>query len=241
MKIAIISDIHGNLEAFQEVLADIDRSGVDDLISLGDNIGYGPDPEQVVHLIRDRNIPSVIGNHELAIINHDFFDWFNPTARLSLEKTIGFLSENSIQFIRTLNYTMLSYGCRFVHGFPPDSAIIYLFQVAEDTLYRTFRQMKERICFIGHTHELQMIAFDGQGLSYRPLHEGAIRLENDHRYIINIGSVGQPRDGNNNAKYVIWDTSNDELHVRFIPYDIKTVADKILSAGLPDVHAMRLL
>jgi len=89
MKIAIISDIHGNLEAFQDVLTDINRSGVDDLISLGDNIGYGPDPEQVIHLIRNRNIPSVMGNHELAIINHDFLTGLTPPPDCLWKKQSG--------------------------------------------------------------------------------------------------------------------------------------------------------
>jgi predicted phosphodiesterase len=241
MKIAVISDIHGNLEAFQEVLADIDRFGVDDLISLGDNIGYGPEPEQVMRLIQDRKISSVLGNHEMAVLDHGFLDWFNPAARFSLEKTIGMLSENSVQFIGTLKHAMVALGCRFVHGFPPESAVIYRFQVAEDILYRTIRQLEERICFIGHTHELEIVAYDGRGLDIKSISEGTIRLERDHRYIINIGSVGQPRDGNNQAKYVIWDDSNNELRVRFIPYDTQKVADKILSAGLPEIHALRLL
>lgn len=241
MKIAVISDIHGNMDAFRSVLRDIDHSNIDIIFSLGDHIGYGPEPEQVIQQIKDRHILSILGNHELAILNHDFLNCFNPTARFSLEKTIDMLSDNSVRFIGTLNPYRVFHGIRFVHGFPPDSSVIYLFQVSEDDIYQAFNQMNERICFLGHTHELQLVEYNGCSMRIKPLCRGVTRLNKLHRYLINIGSVGQPRDGNNNAKYVIWDSSKDELHVRFIPYDINKVAEKILLAGLPEVHAMRLL
>lgn len=92
MKVAVISDIHGNLEAFTEVLADIDRAGADSIVCLGDLIGYGPNPEEVVRLLRSRSIPSVMGNHELVLASWDFLDWFNETARESLVLSQGLIS-----------------------------------------------------------------------------------------------------------------------------------------------------
>lgn len=240
MKIAVISDIHANLEAFVQVLADIDRSNVDEVVSLGDNIGYGPEPDKVVQLIRERKIPSVMGNHEMVVTDRAHLEWFNPTARKSLQDTIALLSNESIDYICGMKNCIVSETYRFVHGFPPDSPTTYLFQVPEEKLRQTFRQMKEKICFIGHTHELEIIGFDGQTLTRSPMHKGITFLYDEKQYIINIGSVGQPRDGNNNAKYLIWDTLNYHVEVRFVPYDIAAVVNKILEAGLPKSHADRL-
>jgi predicted phosphodiesterase len=240
MRIAVISDIHGNMEAFTRVLNDIDASNIDVVFCLGDNIGYGPEPDQVVKLIQDRNIPSVMGNHELSVVDRDYLNWFNPVARKSIVKTIELLSEKSIRFIRNQKPFIKDYNCRFVHGFPPDSPIIYLFEVKGNRLRNIFKHMEERICFTGHTHILEIISYDGKDVSHESLPRGTTTLNEKMQYIINIGSVGQPRDGNNNAKYVIWDISKKNIEVKFIPYDIAAVANKIIAAGLPEVHANKL-
>ena len=238
---AVISDIHGNLEAFKQVLVDIEQSNIDDTICLGDNIGYGPESEQVVAMIKAHNIPTVMGNHELAVTDQNYLSLFNPLARKSLLKTIELLSKDTINFIFGLKPFLIRYDCRFVHGFPPDSATMYLFQASEDELLLTFKQMKERICFLGHTHRLEIIDFNGRIVTRTPLTKSIISLDRDHQYIINIGSVGQPRDGNNCAKYVIWDTLNDNIEIKFIHYDIVSVIEKMLAADLPIEHAVRLL
>lgn len=240
MRIAIFSDIHGNLEAFQEVLIDIKQNVIDSLICLGDNIGYGPEPEGVLRVLKQEAIPSVLGNHELACIDSSVLDRFNPAACESLKKTIQMLSPESVKLIAGFKKSMVYHGCRFVHGFPPDSPIIYLFQVSQKNIFRIMSMMKERICFIGHTHELRIIEFDGEKCISDLLKKGIIQLKGQSRYIINIGSVGQPRDGDNRAKYVIWDTDQDCIEVRFVGYDIRKVVKKIIAAGLPEVHANRL-
>jgi predicted phosphodiesterase len=240
MKVAIISDIHGNYEAFQEVLADIDNSNVDRIISLGDNIGYGPEPDRVVQKIMARRIPSVQGNHELAIKDEEYLNWFNPVARKSLIKTRDLLSESSVKFVAQLEPFIIANGCRYVHGFPPDSPLIYMFQVSESHKKQIFEEIPERLSFIGHTHSLEMIGFDGESLEYSDLPRGLTNLSADKKYIINIGSVGQPRDTSNEAKYVIWDSLADTIDVRYIPYDIAAVVQKIKDAGLPENHAKRL-
>ncbi len=240
MKIAVISDVHGNMEAFREVLADIDRSNVDTIMSLGDNIGYGPEPDAVIKTIQERNIPSVMGNHELTVTDRNHLKCFNPVARQSLQNTIALLSNDAINHICKMKPFTVSDNLRFVHGFPPDSPTTYLFQVTDEMLISAFKEMKEKICFIGHTHELEIIGFDGKNINRSPLNRGITFLYEEKKYIVNIGSVGQPRDGNNNAKYVIWDTVNYHIEVKFIPYDIAAVVNKILEAGLPKAHATRL-
>ena len=241
MRVAVISDIHANLEALKQVLFDIGRSNVDSVICLGDTIGYGPEPDPVVTMIKDLDIPCVMGNHELAVTDQDYLQWFNPLARKSLLRTIELLSGKTINFISGFKPHLIRHDCRFVHGFPPDSATTYLFQVSEDEMQHTFKQMKERICFIGHTHHLQIIGFNGEVITRTPMTQSIINLNRKNQYIINIGSVGQPRDGNNHAKYVIWDTSEDNIQVKFIPYDMVSVANKIIAAGLPMRHAFCLL
>ena len=132
MRIAVISDIHANLEALEQVLVDINGSNIDRVVCLGDSIGYGPEPEQVVAMINDHHIPSILGNHELAVIDQNYLAWFNPPARRSLLKTIEMLSSKTVNFISKLKPFMIYDSYRFVHGFPPDSATSRLCAIPED-------------------------------------------------------------------------------------------------------------
>ena len=240
MRLAVFSDTHGNFDALEQVIKDIDRSAVDEVISLGDNIGYGPEPDRVIRKLKALNIPSVLGNHELAIKDEEYLYWFNPAARKSLIKTRKLLSKASVRHISEFEPFITSHGCRFVHGFPPDSSMIYMFQVSEGRKQEVFEEMAERLCFIGHTHTLDIIGYTGEEIQHEDLPEGVFQLDPEKKYIINIGSVGQPRDSSNNAKYIIWDSAQDSLDVRFLPYDIGSVIKKIKAAGLPQEHADRL-
>lgn len=240
MRLAIISDIHGNLEAFTQVLNDIDASGIDEILCLGDNIGYGPDPERVVEIIRERQIPCVMGNHELGIVDPLYLDWFNPVARKSLLITGHLISPETVEYIRRLNAFMVMDGCLCVHGTPPASITNYLFELTRSQLLQLSRTMQEDVCFVGHTHDLELIQMNEQDTSAMALYEGVFSLPENRKVIVNVGSVGQPRDGNNNAKYVIWDTAARQIEVKFISYDIGTTVDKILRLGFPSVNAKRL-
>ena len=240
MRIAIISDIHGNIEALDQVLADIDSHQVDQIMDLGDNIGYGPDSEQVVGRILDRGIPSILGNHELALVEPEILDWFNPAARESLLKTQNLLSKQSLAFIEAMKKSMVMHGCRFVHGFPPDSVTTYLFEVDQEGLELAFSTSRDQLCFTGHTHRLEVAGSDGEKILRQRLRRGIFQINPSHKYIFNVGSVGQPRDGDNRAKYVIYDDADQTLEARFVPYDIVITAKKIIAAGLPRMHADRL-
>ena len=240
MRLAVISDIHGNWDALQSVLKDLDAMSVDETVCLGDNIGYGPEPNEVIESLQHRKIPSVLGNHELAFLQPERLAWFNPTARRSLSLTIERLSDNSQDFISQMSTVHVAHGCRFVHGFPPDSATTYYFELAQASTREVFDTYAEKNCFIGHSHDLVLMTYRQDKLEVQQLSNGQIRLEPDTRHIINAGSVGQPRDGDNTAKYLIWDTTADLLQVRYVPYDIAAVAQKIIDAGLPKVHAARL-
>lgn len=240
MRLAVISDVHGNLEALKSVLEDIDRLQVDDIVCLGDNIGYGPEPEAVVELVRSRNIACVMGNHELGVVDAEYLDWFNPTARSSLLLTRELLSAKTIDFLSGLPTTLVRAGCLCVHGCPPASITTYLFEVRQAELLELLPTLEQRICFVGHTHDLEMVDFDGQTIHVERLWQGVLQLHHDHRYIVNVGSVGQPRDGDNHAKYVIWDSHLEQIEVRFVAYDISATVQKILQLGFPEINAKRL-
>jgi diadenosine tetraphosphatase ApaH/serine/threonine PP2A family protein phosphatase len=181
-----------------------------------------------------------MGNHELGVANPKVLKFFNPLARRSLQLTTQMLSDSSIRYICGLDAARVLKNCRLVHGFPPDAISTYLFQVADDKIISTFDIMSEPICFVGHTHVIEMISFDERVVMHKALSRGVIPLKTEQRYIINVGSVGQPRDDNNNAKYIIWDDKNHEIEVRHIPYNIEAVVSKIIAAGLPESHAYRL-
>jgi predicted phosphodiesterase len=241
VKLAIVSDIHGNLEAFDAVLSNIQRESTDAVVSLGDNIGYGPDPELVNLRIMDLNIASVLGNHEYAVLNRGYIEAFNVHAKHSIELTIEMLSEKSLAFISNLPCSLIFQDCRFVHGVPPDSPTSYFHQFQGETLDALFHTFDEPVCFVGHTHKLDMAVFNGKNAIRTPLGQGVLNLDMQYRYIINVGSVGQPRDGGNRAKYSLWDTKTHVLENRAVAYDVLSVVEKIESRGFPRANALRLI
>lgn len=241
MRTAVLSDVHGNMDALQRVLEDIDRVQPDSVYSLGDNIGYGPEPEGVIQTLRALRIPSVLGNHELAANQPGFLSWFNPAARRSLAATLGMLGPDSLDYISTLPPSRVEHGMRFVHGFPPDSPTLYLFQVSAADQETALQHSLEAICFMGHTHVMGIIGYTPAGLVRIECTPGVNHLDPGLKYFINVGSVGQPRDGDLRAKYVIWNSADSTLDIRCIPYDAYRAASKIRSLGLPEEHARRLL
>lgn len=240
MRIAVISDVHGNLEALGAVFADMEQCDVQQVVCLGDSVGYGADPEAVVAEIRARKIPAILGNHELGLRDPSMLDWFNPPTQRSLLLTRRLLSQETMEYIWGLQPAIVAQGALLVHGAPPDSVTTYLFELSKTELRSVLRSMEQEICFVGHTHQLEIVGSDGKDLEISPLRQGAHSLRQGWRYIVNAGSVGQPRDGDNRAKYVIWDPEGLHLEVRFVPYDIGRAAAKILEKGFPAFNATRL-
>ena len=181
-----------------------------------------------------------MGNHELGLVDSLHLGWFNPVARKSLLMTRALLSEDSRRYLGSLPTTLTVAHCLAVHGAPPASVTTYLFELHLYELAGILSHIEERLCFVGHTHDLELVAYDGAEVRRSPLRKGLIELPADCRYIINVGSVGQPRDGNNNAKYVIWDAAANVLEVRYVPYDIETTVKKIRDLHLPEINARRL-
>ena len=241
MKVAVISDVHANLEALEEVLSDIDSAGAESIVCLGDIFGYGPNPEETVRLIRSLSIPSVMGNHELVLVEPEFLDWFNETAQRSILLSEELISADTRNWLSSLDATLIFQGALFVHGCPPASITKYIFEWNDSGLKSIFGQMEQQICFVGHTHTLEAVSFTDGKIRRHALKRGTFKLNGDAKYIIVTGSVGQPRDGNNNnAKYVIWDNIEQTLEIRFVPYDIAKTAAKIVALGFPQYNAWRL-
>ncbi|HCY86928.1 MAG TPA: metallophosphoesterase [Desulfobacteraceae bacterium] len=237
MKIAILSDIHGNLEAFLSVLDDIDRFKADAVVSLGDNIGYGGDSEAVMDIIISRNIMSVLGNHELACVNKRVYKWYTGDVKKAIDQALSSLSQASLAYLKGLETRLCKFESRFVHGFPPDSVRHYLTQAGDDELHRTLSRQEEALCFVGHTHKVRLVYAEDNTIQIKTPDRDTFDLTTGTKYIVNAGSVGQPRDGDPRAKYMIWDVSNQRLMIRRIPYDTRKAAEKIVAAGLPFKYA----
>jgi predicted phosphodiesterase len=243
MRLAVISDIHGNLAALQAVLADIESTGVDTVLNAGDVVGYGPEP--CVRLVRERAIPTALGNHDQAIAFPHFRGWFNPKARHGLALTESLLSPQSVRWLAGLPRNLDAHGCLVVHGCPPDLTRVYLFQESDSSLARRMRDMPRPVCFAGHTHTLGRVRLDPADLASLErlkLGLGRTGLEPGLRHVVSVGSVGQPRDAvDRRAKYVLWDSDGWEVEVRAVTYDAAAVAAQVRARGFPAHYAERLL
>lgn len=240
MKIAILSDIHGNFEALKSVYADIEQNDVDYLVCLGDMVGYGPEPEAVVNFMGEKGIAGVMGNHELATLEDARLEEMSDDARASILITRTLVSDSTLALIKKLPRYRILEDMRFVHGMPPDSATTYLNWVGDGEIAERMKAVPQRTIFVGHTHRPIGYSLDAIGLDVMVLQAGKTRLRSYSRHLVNVGSVGQPRDGDDRAKYVIYDTEADEVDLRYVAYDVRKTADRIVALGFPKYNAQRL-
>ncbi len=233
---AVISDIHGNLEALEAVLRDVPED-VETIYCLGDVIGYGANPDECCDVVRDSGMPTISGNHDLAVTDlRTDLNWFNPTAAAAVLWTRDHLSEENAEFLRTRPRTMRAEGALFVHGSvrDPDEYIINKTSAQENLSILKSEYPGVRICFFGHTH-VKTVAPSPNGAM---LGGHTLDLRYGGPYLVNPGSVGQPRDGDVFASYVIVD--GERVLYRFVEYDIRKAQAKIRAAGLPEMLADRL-
>lgn len=239
LRIAIMSDIHGNLEALKSVLKDLDTFGVSETYCIGDMVGYGPEPQECVDLLRERDVHCTMGNHEQGLINIHYLRGFNQPAADALRKTREMISEATYQWLVSRPKSLTAHECRFVHGMPPDSVSEYLWKHRKN-LEAVFGNYPEEFCFVGHTHDLERHTYPRGVLDNRKLTKGGIFLEPDMRHLVNVGAVGQPRDGNNCAKYMLFEPETRLLTLRFVPYDIQKTVDLIRKKGFHRAFGDRL-
>lgn len=240
MRIAVLSDIHGNLEALEAVAADLRAREVDRIVCLGDMIGYGPDPDGVVRLVQELKCLAILGNHEAALLSAEARRWMNFQARENNVRTEQLLGEESLAYCRSLPRSVLLAGAMFVHGFPPESVFIYLSRQTDRRIAELFAASPVSLYFVGHTHDLQLVRQAGGEIVREPLAEGTVSLPEEAGHVVNAGSVGQPRDGDQRAKYLVWDSVTRLLQVLFVPYDCRITAAKIRRLGFPEAYAERL-
>ena len=235
MLYVIISDVHANLEAVETCFREIDRIRPDRIICLGDLVDYCAQPNEVMDIIRARCDVIIIGNHDEAQIYHSISDGFSDRARISSIHTRSVLKEEHKEFIATLQYTHSENSLLFVHGSPHKPAE-YDYILDRYEAYINFRAFEERICFIGHSH--QPLVFKEGNLSSKIVIEKGVN--DSGRYIINVGSVGQPRDGDPRLSFGVFDTEKFQYKSIRLSYDIKSAAQKIINEGLPVRLAERL-
>lgn len=238
MLVAILSDIHGNMEALCSCWEDMENFAVDQVVCLGDMIGYGPDPDEVLTSVRKRGVLCCMGNHELGVSCPSERHWFNTTALKGLDLTKELLSVGNLDYISSLPRSLVVLGARCVHGFPPDSVTSYLFQ-ADDHEVTCWFDTGESVTFVGHTHELMLVWRHNGVVDRRELQQETVPLPGQG-CILNAGSVGQPRDGDNRAKYLLWNTEQHAVHIRYVAYDIGRTVEKIRARGFPEYYASRL-
>ncbi|MCG8530588.1 MAG: metallophosphatase family protein [Desulfovibrionales bacterium] len=239
MRLAVISDIHGNLEAFEQVLADMETTRPEHVISLGDNIGYGPDSQAVMEIIMAQKIPSILGNHEMVVKHPRFLNWFNPPAQKALGHALKTLSPKAVAHIKKMEACHVIPGkFRFVHGCPPASPFLYLFQLKPSVLAKKIQAMAEPVCISGHSHDLEYFQCIKGRVRERKIKERRLCLSPP--CIFTAGSVGQPRDGDPRAKYALVDTDSLDVEIRQCPYDFKTTRAKMKAAGIPKTFRDRL-
>lgn len=234
---AILSDIHGNFDALRAVVKEL---ALEDIVFvLGDIVGYGAEPEQCVQWVRERKAQSLLGNHEACLLNLFPLSWFNPAAAQAILWTREHLSGVSLSFLEALSSSFEAHGCLFVHGSPRSPIEEYItnpWQARE-----IFEEEDFSVCFFGHTHVAEGYVWDGRRMKHVSfLQGGTLSLERGFRYLINCGSVGQPRDGNPQASFGLFFVEEQRIEVRRVEYDIDAAMRKILEAGLPEVLAYRL-
>jgi predicted phosphodiesterase len=232
-----MSDIHGNIEALSSVLKDIEFSGVDKVVCTGDLVGYGPYPNEVVNTFIEQKIPSTLGNHDLATFDMDLLTELSGIANESIVLTLDILGQSEKDYLRKLPRAINFRNLHFVHASPPENVRGYITQKSINDIKYLFSQFNSKICFIGHTHLLAKYYLENNELKHESIIEGIIKLDQENKYIINVGSVGQPRDGIHKAKYVVFDEEDYSLEIRFVDYDIKKVQNKIFELGFPRKNA----
>jgi predicted phosphodiesterase len=241
MRYAVISDIHSNLEALEVVLEETDRLGVERIVSLGDLVGYNANPNECVRLLLDRGIPTLMGNHDAAACGEAYPEEFNPVARTAILWTRQVLRNEHREALRELpEQRSLNDEVRLVHG-----SLLHRdhYLVTYDGIMENIRRMQAtgpgiRVLFFGHTHVQGAFAYERDRLT--AVSSASFSIRDDSLYLINPGSVGQPRDRDPRCAFLVYDEEAKTVEFLRLPYDLHTCREKIFSAGLPGALADRL-
>lgn len=235
MKYAIISDIHANTEALSACLEEIDNIKPDRLICLGDLVDYCAEPNEVTEIIKQRCDAVILGNHDEAQFNYELASRWTEIAYITSRHTRNVIKPEYIEYFRSLPDKLSENDILFVHATPfvPRN---YRYIRDADAAGINFHHFDEKICFIGHSHVPVIFEQSENGIN----EFSGDTLNKENKYIINVGSVGQPRDGDPRLSFGVFDTDTFEYRNIRIPYDIKSAAEKIMKENLPIYLADRL-
>lgn len=237
MRWAVISDIHSNYEALTAVLAALDKERIDRYLCPGDIVGYGAEPDRCIAEVRKLNPVITAGNHDWAGVGLFPETAFTPNAKKSVAWTRDNLNKESRQFLKNLAVVCREGEITLVHGSlrrPEEFEYVSNLSSAR----QEFSLLQTKVCFIGHSHV--PLIFMEKDERYSLILQCAVSLEDGGRYIVNAGSAGQPRDGNPQAAYVIYDSDKASIEIKRVPYDVACAQEKIIRAGLPEILARRL-
>ena len=238
MRVAVVSDIHGNLHALDAVLAAVDAERPDELWCLGDVVGYGPRPNECCETIARRADVSLVGNHDLGVLGHESLEAFADDAAAAARWTRDVLTEASRTFLEALAPVASREGVGLYHGSPRDPVWEYV--LSAEVGVASLLAAPERLVLVGHSHVALEVGLD----------EGTVRAElappgtevdlSSGRWLLNPGSVGQPRDGDPAAAFLLLDLRARRALFRRVPYPIERTQEEIRAAGLPESLAQRL-
>jgi len=230
--------VHGNLEALEAVAADFKSHGVTRSFFIGDAVGYGPSPNECLKTIAELTPVRLLGNHDHAVLRESGTEEFNKHARTAIDWTKTELSSEARDVLQSFTMNEHLEHIHLVHATPfkPQSWDYILDQRSAAVALGNFT---EKICFIGHTHQPRIFR-ETDGSPCREIPIGNLILEERARYVINVGSVGQPRDGDPRACYVLFDPDSWHLEYRRVPYDIGRTQNKMRAAALPEFLVSRL-
>lgn len=240
MKYAILGDIHSNLCALQAVLAAIEGEGVDRIVSVGDVVGYGAAPREAIQLLRELGVTVVKGNHDAACVGEIDPAYFNPYARAAVDWTVTRLDRNELDWLAALPLVAEFEHCLVAHGTLAQPERFDYIQCVADA-EPSLEELTRPVCFVGHTHvpvSIMRLVEDPTRTCYTM--DPVLDLAEVRGVIVNVGSVGQPRDEDSRAAYGLLDTDEGSVTIRRVEYDIEREAERIRAAGLPGMLAERL-
>lgn len=237
MRYAVLSDIHSNLESLQVAFQLI--APTDGVLCLGDIVGYGPNPNECVALVRERATATVLGNHDVAAIDNFGLSYFNPAAREAMRWTQSVLAPEHAQWLNTLGYEFRMPEFLLVHGAPVN---YFEYILDKPAAARAFAATDAPLIFIGHTHIAEYYAQHADGsIEHKHMQQGGtFSLDENARYIVNVGSIGQPRDLNPRASFAFYEPATRTISINRFEYPVARVQEKIVQADLPEALARRL-
>jgi predicted phosphodiesterase len=237
MKYGILGDIHANLEALEAVLEDMEKQGVKKFVSVGDLVGYGANPIECIDIVRNRLKATVTaGNHDFAAVDKLNIDFFNAYARESALWTRKTLPEEHKAYIRSLKLVEYCDNFTVVHSTLYSPELFEYIQTSYDA-HLSFEQQTTPLSFMGHSH-VPVNFFKRKNVSFNM--DTEVKIDENTKIMVNVGSIGQPRDENPDAVSVVYDSEESLIRVSRVRYDVEKAARKIVSSGLPEILAERL-